>query len=464
MLLRAYKGGKGSDVSGEVRYFPGQGLLKHENVSDLLKLRNVVIVEGEGGGIAEAQNSDSVTEWGRREGYLMARSVPKNVSKLYSYGFASLRNSSVPMWGIQAEIDWEPFRPFEDFGLGDWIWITIPPKGSDLLGWDGKVRVKGMTITEDNDTGHLTVQLDLNNMIIERELRMAQVVERLAMNSTTSSSLSENPAQATPVPATHTHEHGSLTELGDDDHPQYLNVERHTADPHSGIVRVTSIKKSGEEDLTGNVTLKAGDNVSLAQNNETKEITIAATGGGGGGGIEVVTELPSSPSNGQTVFLYNQNYQYLATYYEPTALWYRTMLAGTNYPWLNIYKPETLYNLFFGDAYKSIVSVTISTDFTTALRIKGAANSTRQLTWTFTSGAGKFAIWVGCETEGASYDYAYVYLDDVDISEKMGGTILSKYIERTLTAGSHTLKITYRKDSSVDGGYDGVQVYAVAIP
>jgi len=185
---------------------------------------------------------------------------------------------------------------------------------------------------------------------------------------------------------------------------------------------------------------------------------------GGGEGVGVVTELPSNPSHGQTVFLYNANYQYLATYHEPSAIWYRVSMVGTNYPWNNIYKPDALFNLLFGDATKSLVSVAISTDFTSALRIKGTANYTKQLTWTFTSGEGKFAIWLGCETESASYDWAYVYIDDVDISGKLSGTIVSRYIEKTLIAGSHTLKITYRKDGSGDVGYDGVQVYAVSIP
>ena len=185
---------------------------------------------------------------------------------------------------------------------------------------------------------------------------------------------------------------------------------------------------------------------------------------GGGGGIEVVTELPSNPTNGQTVFMYHANYQYLATYYGPTAKWYRVSLVGSNYPWANVYKPEALYNLLFGDATKSIVAVTVSTDFNTALRIKGAPNTTKQLTWTFTSGAGDFGIWVGCETESINFDFGSVYIDDVDISGNLGGTVVSRYISKTLTAGSHTLKITYRKDKSGDLGYDGVQVYAVSIP
>ena len=49
----------------------------------------------------------------------------------------------------------------------------------------------------------------------------------------------------------------------------------------------------------------------------TKVVAVKADGSGlefatvfgGGGGIGVVTELPSNPTNGQTVFMYNASYQ-----------------------------------------------------------------------------------------------------------------------------------------------------------
>ena len=295
--------------------------------------------------------------------------------------------------------------------------------------------------------------------MLEHEIRMNQLVERMSM-FTQNSSLS-TPSTESPAGVSHNHTHGSLQGLNADDHPQYYNDERHAADLHTAIPRVSSIKRTGGNALVGDVTLAPGTNITIDQDDELKTLVISSLGGGG---IGIVTELPPTPSHGQTVFLYNTNYQYLATYHEPSGLWYRVSMVGTNYPWNNIYKPDALFELLFGDATKSLVSVAISTDFTSALRIKGAANATKQLTWTFTSGEGKFAIWVGCETESASYDWAYVYIDDVDISGKLAGTVVSRYIEKTLIAGSHTLKITYRKDGSGDVGYDGVQIYAVSIP
>lgn len=462
--LKLYKA-KGADKYDTVKYRPGQAIVKHQNQSDSANMTNALLVEGESGSLIETAHPTSETDWGRREGYLQARNIPSDWAKLQDYGQLFLRGAAQVSWGIQGTVikftDSEgiKLKPFETFMMGDWIGWYIPPEGSDTEGFDGKVRVKGITCEED-ESGALSYVLELNNIMLEHEIRMNQLVERMSM-FTQNSSLS-TPSTESPAGVSHNHIHGTLQGLNADDHPQYYNVERHAADLHTSISRVSSIKRTGGNALVGDVTISPGTNITIDQDDELKTLVISSLGGGGG--IGIVTELPSNPSHGQTVFLYNANYQYLATYHEPSALWYRVSMVGTNYPWNNIYKPDALFNLLFGDATKSLVSVAISTDFTSALRIKGAANTTKQLTWTFTSGEGKFAIWLGCETESASYDWAYVYIDDVDISGKLAGTIVSRYIEKTLTAGSHTLKITYRKDGSGDVGYDGVQVYAVSIP
>lgn len=462
--LKLYKA-KGADKYDTVKYRPGQAIVKHQNQSDSTNMTNALLVEGESGSLIETAHPTSQTDWGRREGYLQARNIPSDWAKLQDYGQLFLRGAAQVSWGIQGTVikfidsEGTKLKPFETFMMGDWIGWYIPPEGSDTEGFDGKVRVKGITCEED-ESGALSYVLELNNIMLEHEIQMNQLVERMSM-FTQNSSLS-TPSTESPAGVSHNHTHGSLQGLNADDHPQYYNEERHAADLHTAIPRVSSIKRTGGNSIVGDVTLAPGTNITIDQDDELKTLVISSLGGGSG--IGIVTELPAAPIHGQTVFLYNANYQYLATYHEPSGLWYRVSMVGTNYPWNNIYKPDTLINLLFGDATKSLVPVAISTDFTSALRIKGAANSTKQLTWTFTSGEGKFAIWVGCETESASYDWAYVYIDDVDISGKLAGTIVSKYIEKTLTAGSHTLKITYRKDGSGDVGYDGVQVYAVSIP
>ncbi len=467
LKLRLYQT-KGTDKYNEIRYRPSQAIITHQNKSDASKVTNTVLVEGEGGAIVEAVHAEGQSGWGRREGYLQARNIKGEWAALQDYGNSYLKTAASAAWGIQGTVtgllddNGERLAPYRSYELGDWIGWLIPPEGTDNEGFDGKLRIKGITCQEDNDTAHLIYTLELNNIMLEHEIKMSQLVDRMAQFSRSTSLTS--PSTQVNAPKNHNHSHSLLNGLDTDDHPQYLNSERHASDNHESVPRVSSLRKGGENELTGAIKLVAGANVSLAQNDDLKTITISALGGGGCGGIEIVTELPSTPSHGQTVVLYNDNYQYLATYHEPTARWYRVSLVASNYPWNNIYKPEALINLLFGDATKSIVPVSISTDFTTALRIKGVASTTKQLMWTFTSGEGNFAIWLGCETESISYDWANVYIDDVDISGKLGGTILSTYVQKALSAGSHTLKITYRKDGSGDVGYDGIQIYAISIP
>jgi len=115
-----------------------------------------------------------------------------------------------------------------------------------------------------------------------------------------------------------------------------------------------------------------------------------------------------------------------------------------------------------GSATKSIVAVSISTDFTSALRIKGLTGTTVNLVGSFACGTGKGSIWLGAESE-ANYDYTIIYIDNVQIL-RIEGVVIHKYVEFEVTAGTHSIKIEYRKDGSGDTGYDGSQIYAIALP
>lgn len=145
---------------------------------------------------------------------------------------------------------------------GDWIGWYIPPKGADTEGFDGKLRVKGITCEEDGETGALSYVLELlNNIMLEHEIRMSQLVERMSMyiqNSPLAASITESPAGIS-----HNHTHSLLLDLDADDHKQYYNEARHAADLHSAISRVSSLKTSGANAPTGDVTLVAGSNVSF---------------------------------------------------------------------------------------------------------------------------------------------------------------------------------------------------------
>lgn len=287
-VLRAYKGtstypGHGTNLANTVRFFKGQSILSHENQSDSTNIENVVLVEGDAGSLVEVTHTltPSIDNYGRREGYLQARNVPDDWSQLASYGKIKADKSGQVAWGIRLATDFAFHKPFDTYNMGDWIYVQIEPEGSDTVGFDGEVRVVGITVTEDADL-KLSAQLELNNIMLERELIMAQLLERLSMGS--ADPQMTNPAETPPAGIAHNHFHGLLVGLRDDDHQQYYNALRHADDPHSALARVTSIKKQGSDAMTGDVTLIPGSNVTLTQDTEQKTITIAASGGGGGSG------------------------------------------------------------------------------------------------------------------------------------------------------------------------------------
>lgn len=277
--LKLYKA-KGTNKYDTVKYRPGQAIIRHQNQSDSSSMTNALLVEGESGSLIETAHPTSQTDWGRREGYLQARNIPSDWAKLQDYGQLFLRGAAQVSWGIQGTVvkfldsEGNKLKPFETFLLGDWIGWYIPPEGSDTEGFDGKVRVKGITCEED-EAGALSYVLELNNIMLEHEIRMNQLVERMSM-FTQNSSLS-TPATESPAGVSHNHTHSTLLGLNSDDHPQYYNEERHAADLHSSIPRVASIKKSGGNELTGVVTLAAGNNISIVQDDANKTLTIAAS-------------------------------------------------------------------------------------------------------------------------------------------------------------------------------------------
>lgn len=295
--LKLYKA-KGADKYDTVKYRPGQAIVKLQNQSDSSNMTNALLVEGESGSLIETAHPTSQTDWGRREGYLQARNIPSDWAKLQDYGQLFLRNAAQVSWGIQGTVikfvdsEGNKLKPFETFMMGDWIGWFIAPEGSDTEGFDGKVRVKGITCEED-EAGALSYVLELNNIMLEHEIRMNQIVERMSM-FTQNSSLS-TPATESPAGVSHNHTHSMLLGLNSDDHPHYYNEERHAADLHSSIQRVSSLKRTGANALTGDVTLTAGTNVSISQNDEQKTITISASGSGGTSYANPIDAPPSNP-------------------------------------------------------------------------------------------------------------------------------------------------------------------------
>ena len=74
-------------------------------------------------------------------------------------------------------------KPFESYLIGDWIGWNIPPEGADELGFEGVLRVCGITVSEDDDTADLSYTLELHDTMLEHEIRLNQKVERMSQYS-----------------------------------------------------------------------------------------------------------------------------------------------------------------------------------------------------------------------------------------------------------------------------------------
>ena len=187
LVLKIYRT-RGLDLRETVVYRPGQAIVSHENQIDAKSVVNEVLVEGGDKLLAVAAHSASQAVYGRREGYLSASNILEGLSE---YGQAYLNRVAYPTWGIQGTVTkfsddrGNRMKPFESYLIGDWIGWNIAPEGADELGFEGVLRVCGITVSEDDDTGALSYTLDLHDTMLEHEIRLNQKVERMSQYSGT---------------------------------------------------------------------------------------------------------------------------------------------------------------------------------------------------------------------------------------------------------------------------------------
>ena len=185
LVLKIYKT-KGEDLHETVIYRPGQAMISHQNQIDARGVVNEVLVEGGDKLLAVASHSASQTTYGRREGYLSASNLQEGLSE---YGQAYLNRVAYPAWGIQGTVTkfsddrGNRMKPFETYQIGDWVGWNVPPEGADELGFEGVLRVCGITVSEDDDTGDLSYTLELHDTMLEHEIRLNQKVERMSQYS-----------------------------------------------------------------------------------------------------------------------------------------------------------------------------------------------------------------------------------------------------------------------------------------
>lgn len=182
LKLRIYKV-KGENKYDTVKYMPSQAIMSHQNQSDASKVINEVLVEGEDGTLAISGHPTSQEDWGRREGYLQASNISDGLSE---YGQRYLSRAAFAEWGIQGTVTkfvdskGNVIKPFDTYLIGDWIGWLIPPEGTDTVGFDGNLRTKGITVEENDETGDLSYTLELNNVMLENEIKMSQAIERMS--------------------------------------------------------------------------------------------------------------------------------------------------------------------------------------------------------------------------------------------------------------------------------------------
>ena len=275
---------------------PVTGLLEHTRVIKGASIVTSLLGEGADGEISVQEDTPAINEYGRREGYLMARDLSDINLVYYTNKTLYLHNS--PEWSDQISVDVYPFAPFVHYDVGDYVALREPSADGLTIGAQGtpidatspigtSVRVVAITISAD-DNGKIETALDLNDFILDQEVKLQQWMDNLSHGSvdTTLSSESSEPKAAYDhnhdadySDIAHTHEHSDLTGLGDDDHTQYLNTTRHDSDDHSGLAFVASLKKTAGTALTGAIELVAGGGIILTQSDENKTITIESASG-----------------------------------------------------------------------------------------------------------------------------------------------------------------------------------------
>lgn len=164
-VLSAYKNGKGSDKSNKVYFRVGVNCEEVSSLEDGMGIRNALRI-GYKAGYTAVSDSASITTYRRREKLLDARAAQTTAAAL-TYGGAELSMSKDPKKSITVKVyDGKGPRAFVDYALGDSITL-------DIKGVETTYRVRGMQLAWDGKK-FADVFVELNSIILENEIRMAQ--------------------------------------------------------------------------------------------------------------------------------------------------------------------------------------------------------------------------------------------------------------------------------------------------
>lgn len=169
-VLSAYKNGIGTDKSETVYFRIGQNCQEVSHQEAGGDIRNAFKVKYKGG-FTTIKDNASISARRRREGFLDLR-FAGDLSAAQTFGSAELLLKKDPKKQIAIKVD-DVTGPkvFATYDLGDYIML-------DKTGFEESHRVRGMQLSW-SDSGYAAITVDLNSIILENEIRMAQDVEWL---------------------------------------------------------------------------------------------------------------------------------------------------------------------------------------------------------------------------------------------------------------------------------------------
>ena len=227
----------------------------------------------------------------------------------------------------------------------------------------------------------------------------------------------------------------------------------------------SNLPNSVDEDVilftdTGNIYVNRTDGSLAKMGGSGGSSSGDVSSGGSSSGaseLECLSKLPNTAPNGKTVLYVGGTSPIMSTFYN--GVWYGHGFTKVGYT--KGFVTAEQIALFETDGAQIVVvkDDTVS-DFYSKVKINnyGKPSSNYSVTGTFTCGEGVLRIPWKVSSE-ANYDYGYIYIDGslvVSGTGEQSGTVYKR-----VTAGEHTLKISYKSDSSGTRGDDAIIVWGI---